>query len=237
MAAKAPAFQFYANDFKIDTDAMSLAARGGYISMLASSWTLGAIADNPKAITTAMGWGPTDGAWEVIWNEIKPLWELGAAGWTNRRLEATRDEQAEYRKKQSEKGLKGGRPKAELKPDESRTQSQTKAEVKPEAKPEESPSPLTFDLDLRSSSSLGVQTEVQRDKPALSAFDTRFEEMRQHLKAAAYAHIAEFPECEDGELADAVKDAAAKLKIYDYTGRKITSVVNDVRGYLAKVSA
>lgn len=151
MASKAPAFQFYANDFKIDTDAMSLAARGGYISMLAASWTLGPIADTPKSITTAMGWGPTDGAWETIWNEIKPLWTLTPGGWTNQRLEDTRNEQAKYRELQAAKGRKGGRPKADEKPEESRGLDSALTGLKPEESP--SSSPLTFDLDLRSSSS------------------------------------------------------------------------------------
>jgi hypothetical protein len=80
-----------------------------------------------------------------------------------------------------------------------------------------------------------TNTEDQRDRPAQRMTD--FDDVRQHCKAAAYAYLAEHPDCSDGELADAVKDAAGKLRVWDYTGRKVTAVVNEVRGYLATVTA
>ncbi len=78
-----------------------------------------------------------------------------------------------------------------------------------------------------------VQTnsEVQRDRPAPRPIE--FETVTEHLKAATYAHLAEHPDADDGELAEVVKQAAASMHVYDYTGRKVTAIVNNVRGYLA----
>lgn len=245
--AQSPAFQFYAQDFFMGTLSMSAAARGCYISMLAASWTSGGSIENtPNAIAKAMSWGPSDPPFADLWAEVQTKWKLGTSGWTNERLEAIRREQEAYRLRQSERGKLGGRPvkaKAGSKPEETHGLTvayQNTANANPEPKRQESPSPspLTFDLDLRSSASPSVKaevqtnTEVQREKAAPRLIE--FETVAKHLQAAAYAHLAEFPDCSDGDLADAVKDAAAKLHVYDYTGRKVTAIVNHCRGYLAK---
>lgn len=156
--AKAPAFQFYPGDWLLKTKGMSAAARGCYIDMLATSWAIGPIKDTPRDLVAAMSLSPFDPSFEAVWGEIKPKWDLGPNGWTNEKLEAVRAEQEAYRQRQSDKGKKSAahrinstRAQPEINHGSTTVQPDGQPDTQPEVNP--SSSPLTFDLDLRSSSS------------------------------------------------------------------------------------
>lgn len=160
--AKAPAFQFYPGDWLLKTKGMSAAARGCYIDMLATSWAIGPIKDTPRDLVAAMSLSPFDPSFEAVWGEIKPKWDLGPNGWTNEKLEAVRAEQEAYRQRQSDKGKKSAANRTnstgtqpEINHGSATVQPAYQPEGQPDTQPDVNPSssPLTFDLDLRSSSS------------------------------------------------------------------------------------
>lgn len=59
-------------------------------------------------------------------------------------------------------------------------------------------------------------------------------EIRSHLRAAAHGHFDAHPHAEDGDVAEAVKAAAAKCRADDYTGREIQKIVDAVRAERAR---
>jgi hypothetical protein len=56
------------------------------------------------------------------------------------------------------------------------------------------------------------------------------------LLAAAHRHIDASPSADDGDVADAVKTAAAKMRVL-YDGRSVTRIVDAVRATRARRSA
>ncbi|CAB4147410.1 Protein of unknown function DUF1376 [uncultured Caudovirales phage] len=168
MSKSSPAFQFYAQDFLVGTQDMSAAARGCFVSMLASSWVKGPITDTPRALAAAMCLTPFDPPFEALWQEIAPKWTLIDGAWTNRRLEAVRAEQDAYRERQSEKGIKSAAARKatgrqpDTQPEVNHGSTTVQPALQPEGQPEVNPSPLTFAFDLRSSSLPSSSTsEVQ----------------------------------------------------------------------------
>lgn len=108
--AKAPAFQFYPQDWLVGTATLTPAQKGGYIDLLAYEWEHGAIA---KDMIEKFS-GLTGKDLEVVLRKFSLIDNF----YTNRRLEETRARQKEFSRLQSERGKKGGRPQKE-KPDES----------------------------------------------------------------------------------------------------------------------
>lgn len=91
--SKAPAFQFYANDFMDGTRFMDANAVGLYIRCICTQWTQGGIpADLP---TLARGVNCELHEVEKAWPQIKQKFELGPDGLLrNPRLERSRERQA-----------------------------------------------------------------------------------------------------------------------------------------------
>lgn len=171
----APAFQFYPADFLVGTQGMSAAAKGCYICMLASSWATGPIPDTPHAIAAAMCLTPFDPPFDDLWREVQRKWQLGPQGWTNKRLECVREEQALYRQSQAAKGIKSaqvrrakfnsgstGVPTAVI----TAVPTGGSTERQPEGQPEVNPS--VFDL---RSSSLSLPISTPNTKNRVDWFD------------------------------------------------------------------
>jgi hypothetical protein len=55
-------------------------------------------------------------------------------------------------------------------------------------------------------------------------------QVRSHLRRAAHDALEARPDLSDGDLAEAIKLAAAHLRVGDYGGAVVTSIINAVRG-------
>lgn len=148
-AGQSPAFQFYPKDFLGDGDqaGMSLQETGAYARLMCYEWNAHG-AGIPDDCTRAanMVHAPI-GAMRKMWPAIRSCFiahptEPGRL--VHPRLEKERQKQDAFRRRQSDKGKRGGRPKAETKPGLSPGLSPDKAGAKPE----------------QSSSVFGLQTVV-----------------------------------------------------------------------------
>ena len=100
---KAPAFQFYADDFLAGTSDMSAEEVGGYIRLLCHQWTKGGIPNDPDRagrMATLLG-SPSLGY-------VLAKFSLGDDGMLrNERLEQVRAEQEAYKLRQASSGRNG----------------------------------------------------------------------------------------------------------------------------------
>lgn len=109
---KPPAFQFYAKDFLTGTMTLSLSERGAYVTLLAYQWDNGSVpGDDLELLSRAMQCQRADA--ELVWPKVQTKFKRVTEGiWRNLRLEKERTKQRKFRKSQSNKGKKGGRPKS-----------------------------------------------------------------------------------------------------------------------------
>lgn len=163
MSGKAPAFQFYASDFLSGTTFLSAAAVGAYIRMLSQSWTSGPIPDSPVAFHKAMGLGPTDPPFDVIWGELRCKWVRNEQGWINEKLEKVRADQVAFRASRGKAGRASGRARRRKKYEHSLNIRSTQVSTKDQ----QNTNPSVFDL--RSSSSVsGLQPSASEKRERLS---------------------------------------------------------------------
>ncbi len=103
---KAPAFQLYVNDFDSDTAAWDCEEIGIYIRLLFYQWVNGSIPDDPVRLARIARISPKSflKKWSSIQIKFIPT---GTGQLQNLRLEKTRQEQDEFKKHQSESGLRG----------------------------------------------------------------------------------------------------------------------------------
>ncbi len=103
---KAPAFQLYASDFLVDTASWDVAELGIYCRLLYSEWVNGPLPNDPKRLARIAGCGPKlfSSGWCVIGSKF--IASGDGQSLYNRRLEETREKQAQYSDKQREKGKK-----------------------------------------------------------------------------------------------------------------------------------
>jgi uncharacterized protein YdaU (DUF1376 family) len=136
---KPPAFQFYADDFVAGTVEMTTLEIGAYILLLCYQWSKGFIPDDDNLIRRIARETQT---FDLATLRTKFKSKKGKL--FNVRLEQERQKQIEFRKKQSDNGQKGGRPKN---PSLSQPLSKTKAK---KSSPSPSPSPVlnTFGIKL-----------------------------------------------------------------------------------------
>lgn len=106
---KSPAFQFYARDFLTGVATMSLAERGAYISLLAHQWDAGMVPNSSDERARILGC--TKAQEKTIWQQIGKKFAPVDGGYQNSRLEEERSKQAEYRRRQSDKGKAGAKSK------------------------------------------------------------------------------------------------------------------------------
>ncbi len=111
MATKGPAFQFYARDFLASTSEMSAAEVGVYIRALCIQWDKGAVADGDDA-RMARQFGVSLDEFSSVWPVVSGKFRRTRSGLVNARLEEERKKQAEYRRKQADKGKASGRARS-----------------------------------------------------------------------------------------------------------------------------
>lgn len=98
---KSPAFQFYCQDFFVGTAHFTAEQVGGYIRLLIIQWDKGQLPNCDKTLLKLSGLKPKS------LQKVKEKFILNEDGFLqNKRLEATRQEQAEYREKQRVKSEK-----------------------------------------------------------------------------------------------------------------------------------
>lgn len=104
---KAPAFQFYASDFRADAkvSAMTFEEVGVYILLLTFCWTEGAIPSDPKALARLL---KTDvRTIERVWPALAPCFTNQGENYIQERMERERAKLAAYRQRATTKGAKG----------------------------------------------------------------------------------------------------------------------------------
>jgi uncharacterized protein YdaU (DUF1376 family) len=111
----APAFQFYPKDFLSSSKVsrMSMTERGIYITLLSYAWLDGSLPSDLGDLAKIVGMRAD--RFERIW-KAGPLQECFICRQTrvyNERLEIERKKQQEFRRRQSDNGKLGGRPKVE----------------------------------------------------------------------------------------------------------------------------
>jgi len=100
---KAPAFQFYASDFLVDTAEMTNLEVGVYIRLLSHQWVNGGLNSDPNRLANIVGIELLD-----VWHELSCKFVICDDGKIrNPKLEKVRDQQTAYRNSQSESGKKG----------------------------------------------------------------------------------------------------------------------------------
>jgi uncharacterized protein YdaU (DUF1376 family) len=109
MGERAPAFSFYAKDFLLGTMTLSLAQRGGYITLLAYQWDHGSIPNDAPARAQILSCSKREEA--ALWAVLSKKFPADPDGhYRNARLELERSKQADRRDALAENGKKGGRP-------------------------------------------------------------------------------------------------------------------------------
>lgn len=103
--SKAPAFQLYSNDFFVDTITWELEELGLYTRLLFVEWSNGPLENDLKKLAKIAGISPKKftNLFQIVSTKFV---QTDEGKLINIRLEETRQEQLEYRKKQQEKGLK-----------------------------------------------------------------------------------------------------------------------------------
>lgn len=118
---KAPAFQFYAQDFLTGTLDMTMEEKGIYITLLSIQWSKGEIPKERLGLLIHRDW---NGVPDMV---KKKFTDLGKTV-INDRLHLQKQKMDEFREKQRLNGLKGGRP------------LKNKTQTKPKDKPNKSSS-------------------------------------------------------------------------------------------------
>ena len=122
---KAPAFQFYAQDFLTGVIYLTNEEIGIYIKMLAKQWTDGKIPK--KRLGFLVGY-----EWDKLSDELKEKFEDLGDYVLNERLEKEREKRLKFSDKQAENGKKGGRPKKNKKrKDAENTDEETQTKPNP----------------------------------------------------------------------------------------------------------
>ncbi|MBC8386239.1 MAG: DUF1376 domain-containing protein, partial [Gammaproteobacteria bacterium] len=102
---KAPAFQFYASDFDSATRSWLPEEVGVYIRLLSSQWITGPLPIDLRRLSLIAGVSKDE--IEIIWETVGPKFIKTPDGFINERLEKIRQDQFEFRERQSQAGRKG----------------------------------------------------------------------------------------------------------------------------------
>jgi uncharacterized protein YdaU (DUF1376 family) len=120
---KAPAFQFYAQDFLTGCTYLTNEEIGMYIKMLCKQWTDGKIPKKRLGFLLGL-------EWVSLSDELKSKFEDLGEFIINKRLEIEREKKVNFREKQAENGKKGGRPK-KIDSSEDTEKAEKKTQTKP----------------------------------------------------------------------------------------------------------
>ncbi len=108
---KAPAFQFYAKDFLVDTQLMSNAEVGAYVRLLAYAWvglpghSQATLPRDHGALARLVGESPA--AFTRLWQAIEPCFEATDSSIRHRRLVRELEQQQAHAAERSEAGTRG----------------------------------------------------------------------------------------------------------------------------------
>jgi uncharacterized protein YdaU (DUF1376 family) len=113
MEQRSPAFQFYPKDFLADENVrlMSLQERGAYITLLCLCWTEGTLPADTDRLARLCG--VPHAAFRRIWPALEMCFRPDSdteGRLIHPRLHRERQKQAEFKRRQSDNGKKGGRP-------------------------------------------------------------------------------------------------------------------------------
>ena len=164
--SKAPAFQFYAQDFLTGCTYLTNEEIGMYVKMLCKQWTDGNIPK--KRLGFLLGF-----EWVSLSDELKSKFIDFGEYVMNERLEKEREKKQNFRDKQAENGKKGGRPKKK-ESSESVENSGDKTQTKPKPLKKQNPNdnqkkPLE-DRRLKIEDEIEKEIEIE-DKKAISEIE------------------------------------------------------------------
>lgn len=146
---------------------MTPACFGAYMRLLCYAWTRGGIPDNEAACSRITG-GMEPGDWGAIRSR---LLVLDDGRLSHQRLELERLAVAEIREKRSEAGRLGGRPKANGKQNESKTEANAKQNESKTKAPNPSPSlPYSYTQDEDTHTHTGGTDEFRKPGWAADAW-------------------------------------------------------------------
>lgn len=99
---KSPAFQFYPKDFMAGTATMSLQEVGAYMRLLCYAWDAGSVPTDPKERSRICACSRAQE--RELWKKVGTKFSLQNDVYLNERMEEERQKQADYRRRQSDKG-------------------------------------------------------------------------------------------------------------------------------------
>lgn len=142
MRSKSPAFSFYPKDWLSDAHvkAMTLEERGAYVELLCIYWLEDGLPSDVARLARLVG--VPERRFGKLWPALAPCFRVEGDRLIQKRVEAEKAKQAEFRRSQSEKGAKGGKSRKTNKRKKPLVQSGFDS-----AKPEvtlPSPSPSSF---------------------------------------------------------------------------------------------
>ncbi len=191
-STKSPAFQFYPKDFLSDENVrvMSLQECGAYIRLIALCWIEGTLPVDTERLARLVG--VPLATFRKIWPALDPCFRAHPTNsdrLIHPRLEREREKQENFRRRQSDNGRRGGRPK---KPEESHEKAmgfETESGGFSRLKPNQSQPGLARKsssssvCDLQSSSA-----EREKDTHAERAgnFIEAYRELHQRYRGVAY---------------------------------------------------
>lgn len=112
-STKSPAFQFYPRDFlsSAKVDAMPMTERGVYITLLARCWLDNGLPTDMKTLATMARM--KESAFERMWSnsQLGKCFHERGGKLHNERLDSERKKQVDFKRRQSDNGKLGGRPK------------------------------------------------------------------------------------------------------------------------------
>lgn len=103
---KAPAFQLFAGDLLSDTMTWTAQELGVHIRLMCWSWINGPLPADLSRVNRI------DPCSEAVWPTVGTKWTLTDDGYTNTRLEQSRNAQTKYREAQRERGLASARARS-----------------------------------------------------------------------------------------------------------------------------
>jgi uncharacterized protein YdaU (DUF1376 family) len=218
---KAPAFQFYADDFLAGTSDMSAEEVGGYIRLLCHQWTKGGIPNDQERAARMAGLMGSPSIGYVL-AKFSPC-DDGML--RNARLENVRDQQTAFKAKQSVSGKAGAEKRWKKCPNDSDPNGEPIATPMAERWPEDSsPSPTPKNKskdDQRSPWSVRFEIEMPeslRTQPCMDAIrlwlDYKTEKREGYKRIGLQAALtkwskeftpAEFPSCVENSIASGWK--------------------------------
>lgn len=126
---KSPAFQFYPKDFMAGTATMSLQEVGAYMRLLCFAWDAGGVPND--ASERARICGCSRAQERELWKKVGKKFSLQNDVFLNERMEEERKKQADYRRRQSDKGKASAASR--LQPDGNHGSTAVESRLQPEA--------------------------------------------------------------------------------------------------------